>query len=89
MARLRGHRALDFDQPLLVKRGELTICERTIKAGEVLPWRELGLSARKVEQLWAQRRIGHEKPQDRAGAEAISPPPSALPKPAKQPRARS
>lgn len=77
MARLRGHQTLDFEKPLLCKR-TIEVGGRTFKAGEVLPWRQLGLPPRKVHQLWDQRRVGHEKLSERNGAESVS----ALVKPA-------
>lgn len=69
VARLRGHQALDLSRPVTVKRGPLTFGGRIFVGGELLPWRDLGLSRRKLTQLWEQRRIGHEKLDARAGAE--------------------
>lgn len=73
MARLRGHQPLDVGRVLYVMRGNtdapVTIGGRSFVAGEVLPWRDLGLSKRKLDQLWDQRRIGHEKRDERNGAE--------------------
>ncbi|RPH64988.1 MAG: hypothetical protein EHM89_00165 [Acidobacteria bacterium] len=61
MARVLGHRALDFDQPLYVRAPSLKGWNRTLKKGDLFPWRELKLVARKVHQLWMQRAIGHER----------------------------
>jgi hypothetical protein len=80
MARLRGHTALDYAQPLHVLRASLTVGGRTLAQGDVLPWRELGLDQRKVHQLWTTRRIGHQAIDSRNGAESptalVSPAPS-------------
>lgn len=73
MARLRGHRALDVGQPVYVKRAFLSTGGKTFEIGEELPWREMGLSPRKLQQLWDQRRVGHEKPGERNGAESANP----------------
>lgn len=83
MARIRGHRPLDLAQPLLVKRARMAFGTRVFKLGETLPWRELGLKERLVRQLHDQRKIGHEKPADRNGAEDLRAPPVAAiaPKP--------
>lgn len=69
MARLRGHRTLDVGQPLYVRRDGMTVGGRTFMAGDVLPWRELGVPLRKLHQLWEGRRIGHEQARERNGAE--------------------
>lgn len=69
MARLRGHRTLDVEQPLYVRRAVMTLGGRTFVAGDVLPWRDLGIAPKKLHQLWEQRRIGHEKADARNGAE--------------------
>ena len=89
MSRVRGHRTLDWATPLYVKR-DMTIASKTFKLGELLPWQELKLDPRKVYQLWFQRRIGHEKPGERNGAESRSalvapyvPPPAPPLQPAK------
>lgn len=68
MARLRGHRSLDVDSTLYTMRS-LTIGSTDFAAGAVFSWRDLGLSPRKVLQLWQQRRIGHEQRDERNGAE--------------------
>lgn len=68
MARLRGHRTLDLGQPLYVRRA-CTVGARTFAAGDLFPWRELGLSPRKLHQLWMQRRIAHGRADERTGAE--------------------
>lgn len=72
MARLRGHTPLDLAQPLHVLRASLTVGGRTLTQGDVLPWRELGLDQRKVHQLWAGRRIGHQAIASREGAEPVA-----------------
>lgn len=82
MARLRGHRTLNAEQPLYVRRAALTLQGKTFAAGDVLPWQDLGVSPRKLHQLWMQRRVGHEKPNDRTGAES----PVALVKPITAPK---
>jgi hypothetical protein len=90
MARLRGHRTLNTEQPLYVRRAVLTLNGQTFKAGDVLPWRDLGVAPRKLHQLWEQRRIGHEKADERAGAEnpaELAKLPVAAAKPAKQKQA--
>lgn len=68
MARLRGHRELDVSRPLHAKR-VLTFGERVFAVGDVVPTAELGLSVRRVRQLHDQRKLGHEKPGERTGAE--------------------
>lgn len=68
MARLRGHRTLDTGIPLYVRRA-CTVGARTFAAGDLFPWRELGLSPRKLHQLWMQRRIAHGRANERTGAE--------------------
>jgi hypothetical protein len=70
MARLRGHRTLDLSKPLYVRRADFTIAGRSFKAGDVLPWPELGITERKLHQLWFGRRIGHEQANERNGAES-------------------
>ncbi len=96
MARLRGHRTLDVEQPLYVRRAVLTLNGKTLTVGDVLPWRALKLTARKLLQLWQGRRIGHEKADERNGAENpvelvkpidTSPAPTALPAVSVQPGA--
>lgn len=73
MARLRGHTPLDVDRTLYSRRGTVdapwTIGGKSFVAGDVFTWREIGVPARKLFQLWDQRRIGHEAPRDRNGAE--------------------
>jgi hypothetical protein len=64
--RYRGHRALDLSQPLYAKR---TMAALGVDVGDLFPWRDLGLTERKVTQLWDQRRIGHEQIHERNGAE--------------------
>lgn len=99
MARLRGHATLDYTRPLYVKRQSITLAGKTFQQGQELTWRALGVDPRKVHLLWDQRRIGHEKPHERNGAEKIgegvkpfdpaAAPPIAQPakgKPANQPR---
>lgn len=68
MARLRGHHVLDVERPLFVKRG-LMIGARAFAVGDLFTWRDLGLPFRKLHQLWTQRRVGHERPGERRGAE--------------------
>lgn len=70
MARLRGHRPLNGEEPLYVRRAALTLHGRTFGSGDVLPWRELGINPKKLHQLWEGRRIGHEKPNEHGGAES-------------------
>lgn len=72
MARLRGHRPLNAEEPLYVRRAALTLNGETFHAGDVLPWKDLGVPFKKLHQLWSGRRIGHEKPNDRNGAESQS-----------------
>lgn len=76
MARLRGHSALDVERPLFVRRGNAdapwTLCGRSFVSGDAFPWREMGIPARKLFQLWDQRRIGHESPRERNGAESVT-----------------
>lgn len=69
MARLRGHQPLDVSREVYVKRSSLTLAGRSFAAGDVLPWRELGVSPRKLHQLWAVRMVGHEQIAERNGAE--------------------
>lgn len=70
MARLRGHKTLDFDKPLVCRRA-MTTGGRSFDAGAVFPWRDLGLALRKVHQLWEQRRIAHGHASERSGAEPV------------------
>lgn len=69
MARLRGHPTLDQAKALFVLRAGLVVGGRVFELGESFPWRNLGISPRKLHQLWIGRRIGHEQPRDRNGAE--------------------
>lgn len=69
MARLRGHSTLDASRPLYVKRASLTLHGRAFKQGEPFNWRALGITPRLLLKLWQQRRIGHERPDERNGAE--------------------
>lgn len=87
MTRLRGHRTLNAEQPLYVRRAVLTIEGETFAAGDVLPWQALGVAPRKLHQLWHARVIAHEKADEHNGAEnpvelvkpITSPAPTALP----------
>lgn len=72
MARLRGHRALDPDRPLFVKRGPIELDGRTLQHGDSFPWRQLAVSPRRLFMLFDQRRIGHEQPHERNGAESVT-----------------
>ena len=92
--RLRGHRTLDVEQPLYVRRAVLTLNGTTLTAGDVLPWRSIGVTPRKLLQLWQSRVIGHEKADERNGAEnpvelvkpiRVSPAPTATPAASVQP----
>lgn len=62
-------------RPLYAKRGSvdmpLTVAGRPFVLGDAFPWRELKLSERQLVKLWEQRRIGHEKPAERNGAEPV------------------
>lgn len=69
MARLRGHKTLDATQPLYVKRTTLTFGGRTFQKGDLLDWKALDIAPRKLHQMWFQRLIGHEKPDEQNGAE--------------------
>ena len=98
MARLRGHRTLDVGQPLYVRRAVLTLNGKTLTAGDVLPWRDLGVTPRKVLQLWQARIVGHEKADEQNGAENpvelvkpfdVSPAPTASPAASVQPGSSS
>lgn len=71
MARLRGHAQLDERRPLFVKRAALTVAGRLFALGDLFPWRDLGISRRLLTRMWEQRRIGHERPTDRNGAEPV------------------
>ncbi len=74
MARVLGHRALDFEQPLYVRAPALQWNEHRYKRGELFPWSELKVLPRKVHQLWMQRKLGHERLGDAPqGAEAPHP----------------
>lgn len=84
MARLRGHNPLDAKRPLYVKRDGWTYGGRTLAKGERFDWRALGVPPRKLHQLWSMRFIGHEKPEQRNGAED----PTALVAPPEPPRTR-
>ena len=87
MARLRGHRPLDVEQPLYVRRAVSTIAGKTFAAGDVLPKATIdALTFRVLHRMWSAGHVGHEKPDERNGAgrptELVKPP--HPPKPAKR-----
>jgi hypothetical protein len=64
MARVRDHANLDADKPLFVKRQSLTVGGKTLSKDAPFPWRDLGVSQRKLRQLHDLRAIGHEPSQE-------------------------
>lgn len=77
-----------MEQPLYVRRAVFTVAGKTFAAGDILPWRELGIPFKRLHLLWSTGRLGHEKPDERTGVTA----PNALVKrpveqlPASKPR---
>src|SRR4051794_21641356 len=104
MARIRGHRTLNVEQPLYVKRTNANIGtadapvfvykfgDVTFAKGSTFLWRQLNVTPRLLRILHEQRWIGHEKPDERTGAEGghvKMPAPAAAPPPKKsQPQPR-
>jgi hypothetical protein len=68
--RLRGHIDLDPGRPLYAKRPFL-MGGQTFEPGDRFDPRAVGADERKLRQLHNQRRIGHELPGERNGAESL------------------
>jgi len=78
MARLRGHRPLNVEQPLYVRRAMSTIAGETFAAGDVLPRTTIeAIPFRVLHRMWSAGHVGHEKPDERNGVgrpELVKPP---------------
>lgn len=65
-------RPFNFDRPFIAQRA-IAMGDRSFAPGDIVPWRDLGLSRRKVWSLWGNREIGHE------GAASTAPPDATPP----------
>ena len=86
--RLRGHRELDVSKPLYAKRA-FTLGDKAYAVGDVV--QTSAVPPRRLRQLHDQRKLGHEKPNERTGAEGrwqskAQQPPAAAKKSPPQPR---
>lgn len=86
-------RTYDPTRPFVALKA-LTFGDRTFAPGEVVPWRDLGLSELRLYRLWGQYKVGHvDAPVPdalggfevlaRIGAAFAAPPPPPAPPPAK------